>query len=91
MKKEEIGKMLKHICAMRSILLAGAILLELVSGLDFMAHVEEKLMAVEDNKHHEDTIRELALCAAQSDRARGLQARGRAAGWRASASAVIAK
>ena len=70
MKKEEIGKMLKHICAMRSIILAGAILLELVSGLDFMAHVEEKLMAMEDNKHHEDTIRELEEVFAYGDKSR---------------------
>ena len=70
MKKEEIGKMLKHICTMRSIILAGAILLELVSGLDFMAHVEEKLMAVEDNKHHEDTIRELEEVFAYGDKSR---------------------
>ena len=38
-----------------------------------------------------DTMRELALYAAQADRARGLQARRRAAGWRASASTVLAK
>ena len=55
---------------MRSIILAGAILLELVSGLDFMAHVEEKLMAVEDNKHHEDTIRELEEVFAYGDKSR---------------------
>ena len=38
-----------------------------------------------------DTINEIALYAAQSDRAKGLQPRRRAVGWRAAASAVIAK